>query len=86
MTTIIRKSQVMADLLIELNALTSLDRAVDVVERALRSTGLTNATTLDERELQDLLAAVASEGGLIEQLARQIATHGLATSEDARAA
>ena len=71
------KTQAIADLAIMLSGVTSTDRARMTIQRALHSTGLTQAQTLDQLDLQRLLMAIATEGGAIEEIARQIAVQGL---------
>jgi hypothetical protein len=71
------KAQVIADLALQLSEITSVERTAEIVRRALRSTGLSNATLLDERDVRDLLQAIAAEGGLVQQLAEHIAIHGI---------
>jgi hypothetical protein len=71
------KAQVVADLALQLSEVTSVERTAEIVRRALRSTGLSNATLLDERDVHDLLQAIAAEGGLVQQLAEQIAVFGI---------
>ncbi|MEZ4501270.1 MAG: hypothetical protein R3C39_01445 [Dehalococcoidia bacterium] len=71
------KAQVIADLALQLSEVTSVERTAEIVRRALRSTGLSNATLLDEGDVRELLTAIAAEGGLVQQLAEQIAIHGI---------
>ena len=70
------KSQAVADLAILLSGVTTTSRASLAISRALRLTGLADAPTIDERDLQRLLVALAAEGGPIEEVAIQIAMHG----------
>ena len=76
------KSQAFADLAILLSGVTTPTRAGRAVARALRQTGLADAPTLDERDLQRLLVALAAEGGPIEAIAIDVAMHGLASPAD----
>jgi hypothetical protein len=71
------KTQAIADLAMMLSGVTSTDRARMAIQRALNSTGLMQAHTLDQLDLQRLLMAIAAEGGAIEEIARQIAVQGL---------
>ncbi len=71
------KSQAVADLAILLSSVTSPLRAHAAIARALRAADLAEAPTVDERDLRRLFAALAAEGGPIEQLAVQIAMRGL---------
>lgn len=75
------KAQAIADLAIMLTGITSTDRAQEAIQRALRSTGLTHATKVDSDEFQQLLAALAAEGGPIQELAERIAMYSLAAAE-----
>ncbi len=70
------KSQAFADLTLLLSGVTTPARAGRAVARALRQTGLAEATTLDERDLQRLLVMLAAEGGPIEAMAIDAAVHG----------
>ncbi len=71
------KTQAIADLAIMLSGVTSTDRARMTIQRALASTGLMQAQTLDQGDLRRLLMAIAAEGGAMEEVARQIAVQGL---------
>ena len=71
------KAQAIADLALMLTQVTSPDRAQDALRRAMRSAGLTNATNLSDADMHELLAALAAEGGPIQDLAVQIATYGI---------
>ena len=81
------KAQAVADLSLELASVTGTERALEIINRALRATGLTHATTISDAEMQNLLMAVAAEGGPIQQLAEQIAIHGadIAAADDSPA-
>ncbi len=70
-------SQAFADLTLLLARVTTPARAGRTVARALRQTGLAEAATLDERDLQRLLAALAAQEGPLEQAAVQLAIDGL---------
>ncbi len=75
------KAQAVADLAIMLTGVISTDRAQQAIQRALRTTGLTYATRVDSDEFQQLLAALAAEGGPIQELAERIAMYSLAAAE-----
>ncbi len=77
MSETILKSQVMADLAIQLSAVTPVENAINTVRRALRVTGLTNTTVLNETDVNHLLQAIAAEGGILESIAQQIAVAGV---------
>ncbi len=85
MDTAMNKAQIVADLTIQLSEITSVDRAGAVIHRALRSTGLSNAPTLDEQDITSLLQAIAAEGGPVQELAEQIALHGINTTDQSAA-
>ena len=74
------KAQAVADLALMLTQVTSPDRAQDAIRRALRSTGLTNATHVSDTDMHELLAALAAEGGPVQDLAVQIAIYGVEES------
>ena len=73
------KGQAVADLSIQLSAVTTAERAQEIIRRALRATGLTNSPIIDEAGMDALLQAIAAEGGAIQELAEQIAVHGLSS-------
>ncbi len=75
------KSQAVADLSIQLSSVTTAERAQEVIQRALRTAGLTNRPVIDEADLVALLQAVAAEGGAIQEIAEQIAVDGITTGE-----
>jgi hypothetical protein len=75
------KSQAVADLSVQLSSVTSAERAQEVIQRALRTAGLTNSPVIDESDLATLLQAIAAEGGAIQEIAEQIAVDGITTSE-----
>ncbi len=77
MNETILRSQVMADLAIQLSAVTSVESAINTVRRALRVTGLTNTPILNETDVTHLLEAIAAEGGMLESIAQQIAMSGI---------
>ena len=79
------KAQVVADLTMQLAEITSVDRAGAVIRQALRSAGLSNAPTLDEQDVSSLLQAIAIEGGPIQELAEQIALHGVNPTDQSAA-
>lgn len=71
------KTQAIADLSTMLSGVTGTDRARMAIQRGLAATGLGQAQTLDQADIQRLLTAIAAEGGAIEEMARQIAVEGL---------
>ena len=75
------KSQAVADLSIQLSSVTTAERAQEVIQRALRTAGLTNSPLIDEADLVALLQAIAAEGGAIQEIAEQIAVDGIAIGE-----
>ena len=75
------KSQAVADLSMQLSSVTTTDRAQEVIQRALRTAGLTNSPMIDEADLVALLQAIAAEGGAIQEMAEQIAVDGITTGE-----
>ncbi len=85
MDTTMNKAQVVADLTIQLAEITSVDRAGAVIQQALRSAGLSNAPTLDEQDVSSLLQAIAAEGGPVQELAEQIALHGINPTDQSAA-
>jgi hypothetical protein len=70
------KAQVVADLAIMMTPVTSPDRTQEAIRRAILSAGLTNATRVTEDDMHELLTSLATEGGLIPNLAVQIAING----------
>jgi hypothetical protein len=70
-------SRAIADLAILLSMVTGADRAREAIDRALKETGLSRARTMTEADFDLLLAAIASDGGPLEQFARRIASAGL---------
>ena len=70
------KAQVVADLSIQLSTVTTIERASEVIQRALRAAGLTHTPTLEEQDVEALLQAISVEGGAIQELAEHIAIHG----------
>jgi hypothetical protein len=77
MSETILRSQVMADLTIQLSAVTPVENAINTVRRALRVTGLTNTPLLNEVDVNHLLQAIAAEGGMLESIVQQIAVSGV---------
>jgi hypothetical protein len=71
------RGQAIADLELELSEVTSIERAQQIIQRALRVTGLTNSPMIGSRDMEALLQAIAAEGGIIQQLAEEIAINGL---------
>ena len=71
------KAQAIADLSFELASVTSTERALDIINRALRMTGLASATMIDDAQMNQLLTAIAIEGGAIQEIAEQLAVHGI---------
>ena len=74
--------QAVADLSIQLSTVTTGERAQEIIQRALRTTGLNNNPVIDDEELNTLLQAIAGEGGAIQEMAEQIAVGGLTTGDD----
>ena len=73
-------SQAVADLALMLTGVTTAEHADRAIKQALRSAGLLDTPTMDEADMNRLLVALAAQGGLIEQLAVQIAVDGLGAS------
>ena len=48
------RGQAVADLSIQLSAVTMIERAQEIIQRALRSTGLTHSTIIDEAGMDSL--------------------------------
>ena len=71
------KAQAIADLALMMTQVTSPDRAQEAIRRAIRSAGLSNATRVSEADMHELLAALAAEGGPIQELAVQMAINGV---------
>ena len=74
------RGQAIADLSIQLTAVTSVERAQEIIQRALRAAGLTNAPVIDETGMSALLQAIAAEGGAIQEIAEQVAVNGITTA------
>jgi hypothetical protein len=75
------KGQAITDLSLELTAVTTSERAQEIIEKALRVTGLSKRPIIDESAMITLLQAIAAAGGPIQQLAEQIAVNGLLASD-----
>jgi len=60
----------------------SPDLAQEAIRRAMRSSRLTNATRVSDSDMQELLTALAAEGGPIQGRAVQIAIYGVEKSDD----
>lgn len=75
------KGQAIADLSLELTAVTTIERAQEIIQKALRATGLSNSPIIDEHAMDSLLQAIAAEGGPIQELAEQIAVNGLLAAD-----
>ena len=71
------KSQAVADLSFQLAGVTTTDLAQQAIRRAMRVTGLTHATQISEGDMNSLLQALAAEGGVVQQLAEQLAIQSL---------
>jgi hypothetical protein len=71
------KSQAIADLAIQLSEVTTAENALTMIQRALRMSGLTHVNSLTDADMNELLSALAAEGGLIQNIAEQIAINGL---------
>lgn len=74
------KSQAIADLSLQLSEVTTVERTQEIIQRALRATGLTNSPTIDETQLNELLQAISVEGGAIQEIAEQVAISGLSST------
>ena len=74
------KAQAIADLSFELANVITTERALEIINRALRMTGLANATTINEAQMNELLTAISIEGGAIQEIAEQLAVHGIDAS------
>ncbi len=74
------KAQAIADLSFELASVTTTERALEIINRALRMTGLDNATTINEAQMNELLTAISTEGGAIQEFAERLAVHRSDTS------
>jgi len=75
------KGQAITDLSLELTAVTTSERGQEIIEKALRVTGLSKRPIIDESAMITLLQAIAAAGGPIQQLAEQIAVNGLLASD-----
>ncbi len=64
-------------MIILLGDVTTIDRATDVMKRALRVSDLLRATTLTEAQLVALLQVITAEGGAVGQLAEDMLAGGL---------
>ncbi len=71
------KSQAIADLALQLAQATTPENALTMIQRALRMSGLTHVNSLTDADMNELLSALAAEGGMIQNIAEQIAVHGL---------
>ncbi len=71
------RGQAVADLSIQLSTVTTVERAQEIIRRALRTTGLSNSPTIDDAGMDAMLEAIAGEGGAIQELAEQIAVGGI---------
>jgi phage-related minor tail protein len=71
------KAQAVSELSRALAAVAAPDETSEIIRRALRVAGLSNASNVNERDVVSLLQALAAEGGAIEELAQQIARDGL---------
>lgn len=74
-----QKSQAIAELTAALSRTMSADETAQLLQRALRVTGLTHAQTVTPEDTYALLCALAAEGGPVQELAEWIAVHGLGT-------
>ncbi len=66
-------SQAVADLQILLAGVTTPEHARDMVHDALERSGLSREPSVTEAELRQLLAAIAAEGGIVTEIAEQLA-------------
>ncbi|HJM88187.1 MAG TPA: hypothetical protein QF624_01010 [Dehalococcoidia bacterium] len=71
------KGQAIADLSLELTTVTTIERAHEIIQKALRATGLSKSPVITDDNMDSLLQVIAAEGGLIQELAEQIATDGI---------
>ena len=74
-------SQAVADFALLLTSVTTVEEADSAIKRALRATGLQNTPTVDDEDISRLLVALAAQGGPIEEMAVQLAIHGLGASD-----
>ncbi|MFA7248055.1 MAG: hypothetical protein WC273_00300 [Dehalococcoidia bacterium] len=70
-------SQAVADLALMLSGVTTVDVADRAIKQALRTTGLLSAPTVDQDDIARLLVALAAQGGPIEEMAVEMAIHGI---------
>ncbi len=70
------KAQATADLTMRLARITTVEDARTLVQRAFRATGLSNAISIRESDMDALLQVLASEGGAIQAMAEQLAIEG----------
>lgn len=66
-------SQAVADLQLLLAGVTTPEHARDMVHDALKRSGLSREPLVTEAELRQLLAAIAAEGGVVTEIAEQLA-------------
>lgn len=66
-------SQAVADLQLLLAGVTTPEHARDMVHDALKRSGLSREPLVTEAELRQLLAAIAAEGGVVTEVAEQLA-------------
>ena len=74
-------SQAVADFALLLTSVTTVEEADIAIKRALRATGLLNTPAVDDDDIARLLVALAAQGGPIEEMAVQLAIHGLGASD-----
>ena len=74
-------SQAVADFALLLTSVTTVEEADIAIKQALRTTGLLYTPTVDDDDISRLLVALAAQGGPIEEMAVQLAIHGLGASD-----
>ena len=71
------KGQAIADLSLELTTVPMIERSHEIIQKALRATCLSKNPVITDDNMDSLLQVIAAEGGLIRELAEQIATEGI---------
>ena len=66
------KAQAIADLSFELAGVTSTERALDIIKRALRMTGLANATMIDDVQMNALKGWLADNSKRVKFVATSV--------------
>lgn len=70
------KAQPTAGLTMRIARITTVEDARTLVQRAFRVTGLSNATSIRDSDMDALLQVLGTEGGAIQAMAEQIAIYG----------